>query len=176
MSLGQEDSKLGGGAQRVGLVCSAIAKWWMCLQRASSFPATPPSSQPDELLARLPSSLLPPWGSASWRNSSLCPSTLLRTVGWLGTSTLPAGNCFREGCCEAWAPCHIPGPLPRPWPTCLGWNSVPVLGPSDSHTPSPEVLRHQVDSVRVSWMPAGCKTSHQAVALWAPRWADSFCA
>lgn len=91
-------------------------------------------------------------------NSSLCPSSLLRTVGWQGTSSLPAGSCFCEGCCEAWAPCHVPGPLPRPWPSCLGWNSILVLGPSDSHM-SPEVLMHQLDSVKVWWIPTGCKIS-----------------
>lgn len=93
-------------------------------------------------------------------NSSLCPSSLLRTGGWRGTSSLPAGSCFCEGCCEAWAPCQGPGPLPRPWPSCPGWNSMLALGPSDSHT-SPEVPMHRLDSVKVSWMPTGeCLDGH----------------
>lgn len=108
---------------------------WVAAQSSTGFALTLPSwsaspgplpSRPLLLPPGLPSlllQLLPPSshrGSASWRNSSLCPPTLLRTVGWQGTSKLPAGNCFCEGFCEVGAFCQVSRPLPCPCPGAPG--------------------------------------------------------
>lgn len=77
------DSKTGSDSK--GLVWFDLpspSHWCTSRWPLPSLPLLPPS------LPKLPSSFLSCWGSSSRRNSSFCPSTLLRTVGWQGTSSL----------------------------------------------------------------------------------------
>lgn len=145
------------------LVWSAIAKLLMC--SSGPLPSLPLLLPLSSCIEDLPAEKFLP-----------LPFHPSENCGLAGDQELPARDCFCEGCCEVWALCHVPGPLPHPWPSCPGWNSVLALGPSDSYTPSLEVLMHQVESVKVSWMPTGCRASCQAVALWVLGWAYSFCA
>lgn len=137
----------GDSAAGLGLICHRI-DLWMCLRRASSFPAPPSSSQPAQLVAPTPFLSPPSLRVCQLEKFLPLPFHPSENVGWPGTSAHSAGNCFCEGCCEAQA--RVPGPLPRPWPLCLGWNPVLRFGPSDSPTPSPEVLMHQVGPARVA--------------------------
>lgn len=151
MSLCSRDSRTGSRGSEAGVVWSAITKFWMCLRRASSFPATPSSSRPAQLLAPTPF-LFPP------------ALRICQLQKFLPLPFHPSENCGLAGDQHSpyrklllWRMLWSAGPLPRPWPLSLGWNSILALGLSHSHTPSPEVLMHQVESVKVSWMPAGAR-------------------